>query len=113
VTTTLPDRTTDTRPWLDASWEPRDRARALVAAMTLEQRIAQLHGAMETIDIHALTAQVAEEGGDLDQLAEQIQVERHVPPIEELGIPRFGSRTARSASVWATAPPALPPRRCR
>ena len=57
--------------------------------MTLEQKIAQLHGAMETIDIYALTAQAAESGADMDQLAAQIQVERHVAAIEELGIPRF------------------------
>jgi beta-glucosidase len=57
--------------------------------MTLEQKIAQLHGAMETIDIYAITAQAAESGADMDQLAAQIQIERHVTAIEELGIPRF------------------------
>jgi beta-glucosidase-like glycosyl hydrolase len=57
--------------------------------MTLEQKIAQLHGAMETIDIYAITAQAAESGADMDQLAAQIQVERHVRAIDELGIPRF------------------------
>ena len=57
--------------------------------MTLEQKIAQLHGAMETIDIYALTAQAAESGADMDQLAAQIQIERHVTAIDELGIPRF------------------------
>ncbi|WP_203789152.1 beta-glucosidase family protein [Paractinoplanes rishiriensis] len=57
--------------------------------MTLEQKIAQLHGAMETIDIYALSAQAAQSGADMDQLAAQIRVERHVPAIEELGIPRF------------------------
>jgi beta-glucosidase len=57
--------------------------------MTLEQKIAQLHGAMETIDIYALSRQAAEEGADLDQLAAQIRVERHVTGIDELGIPRF------------------------
>jgi beta-glucosidase len=36
--------------------------------MTLEQKIAQLHGAMETIDIYALSAQAAESGADMDQL---------------------------------------------
>src|SRR4051795_11487359 len=67
----------------------REQAERLVAGMTLEQKIAQLHGAMETIDIYALTARAAEAGEDLDQLASQIQVERHVAAIEELGIPRF------------------------
>jgi hypothetical protein len=57
--------------------------------MSLEQKIAQLHGAMETIDIYAITAQAAESGADMDQLATQIRVERHVAAIDELGIPRF------------------------
>src|SRR3954469_19835751 len=78
-----------TSAWQDTSLPPRERAESLVAAMTLEQKIAQLHGAMETIDIYALSSQVAESGGDLDRLAAQIQIERHVPAIEELGIPRF------------------------
>jgi beta-glucosidase len=57
--------------------------------MTLEQKIAQLHGAMETIDIYALSAQSAQSGEDMDELAAQIRVERHVRAIDELGIPRF------------------------
>ncbi len=40
-----------TAPSFDTTLPPRNRARELVAAMTLEQKIAQLHGAMETIDI--------------------------------------------------------------
>ena len=75
--------------WQDTSLSPRERAEKLVEAMTLEQKIAQLHGAMETIDIYAITAQAAESGADMDQLAAQIQIERHVTAIEELGIPRF------------------------
>ena len=39
------------RPWQAPGMQPRQRAEALVAEMTLEQKIAQLHGAMETIDI--------------------------------------------------------------
>jgi beta-glucosidase len=78
-----------TSPWQDSSLSPRERARKLVEAMTLEQKIAQLHGAMETIDIYAITAQAAESGADMDQLAAQIRVERHVSAIQELGIPRF------------------------
>ena len=77
------------RPWTDTSLSPRERAQRLVAAMSLEQKIAQLHGAMETIDIYALTTQAAESGEDMDQLAAQIQIERHVAGIDELGIPRF------------------------
>jgi beta-glucosidase len=75
--------------WHDTSLSPRERATKLVEAMTLEQKIAQLHGAMETIDIYAITAQAAESGADMDQLAAQIHIERHVRAIEELGIPRF------------------------
>jgi beta-glucosidase len=75
--------------WQDTSLSDRERAIKLVEAMTLEQKIAQLHGAMETIDIYAITAQAAESGADMDQLAAQIRVERHVKAIEELGIPRF------------------------
>jgi len=78
-----------TSPWHDTSLPSRERATKLVEAMTLEQKIAQLHGAMETIDIYALSAQAAESGADMDQLAAQIRIERHVPAIEELGIPRF------------------------
>jgi beta-glucosidase len=78
-----------TSPWQDTSLPPRERARMLVEAMTLEQKIAQLHGAMETIDIYSIAAQAADSGADMDQLAEQIHVERHVPAIDELGIPRF------------------------
>ena len=79
----------DARPWEDKTKAPGERARALVAAMSLDQKIAQLHGAMETIDIYAITAQAAESGADMDQLAAQIRVERHVGAIDELGIPRF------------------------
>jgi beta-glucosidase len=75
--------------WQDRSLSARERARLLVAAMTLEQKVAQLHGAMDTIDIYAMSAAMAESGADLDQLAAQVQVERHVPAIDELGIPRF------------------------
>jgi beta-glucosidase len=71
-----------------ASLSPRERALALVAAMTLEQKIAQLHGAMETIDIYGLAAQVTTKE-EMDALAAQIEVQRHVAGIEELGIPRF------------------------
>jgi beta-glucosidase len=45
--------TETTRGWQDAALPPREQAERLVASMTLEQKIAQLHGAMETIDIYA------------------------------------------------------------
>ncbi|MEI2778438.1 MAG: glycoside hydrolase family 3 C-terminal domain-containing protein [Tetrasphaera sp.] len=79
---------TDDRTWLDPTRPPRDRAEALVAAMSLEQKIAQLHGAMETIDIYGLDAH-AETPEEMEQLAAQIRVERHVAAIDDLGIPRF------------------------
>ncbi|HLM21295.1 MAG TPA: glycoside hydrolase family 3 C-terminal domain-containing protein [Propionibacteriaceae bacterium] len=81
--------TETTFAWQDTSLSPRERAEKLVEAMTLEQKIAQLHGAMETIDIYAITREATESGADMDQLAAQIRVERHVKAIEELGIPRF------------------------
>ena len=96
------------RPWLDTALSPRERAQALVAAMTPEQKIAQLHGAMETIDIYALSNSAAS-AEEMDQLAAQIRIERHVEGIEELGIPRFritngpwGSscRATSSSSRW-------------
>jgi beta-glucosidase len=75
--------------WQDTSLSARERAEKLVEAMTLEQKIAQLHGAMETIDIYAITREATEAGADMDQLAAQIRIERHVKAIDELGIPRF------------------------
>jgi beta-glucosidase len=75
--------------WQDTSLSPRERAKKLVEAMTLEQKIAQLHGAMETIDIYTISREATEAGADMDQLAAQIQIERHVKAIDELGIPRF------------------------
>jgi beta-glucosidase len=58
--------------WQDTSLSPHERAKKLVEAMTLEQKIAQLHGAMETIDIYAIAVRAAESGADMDQLAAQI-----------------------------------------
>ena len=99
--------------WQDTSLSPRERAKKLVEAMTPEQKIAQLHGAMETIDIYALSAQAAESGADMDQLAAQIRIERHVPAIEELGIPVSGSLTARWVSAWVTVRRVRRPRPCQ
>ena len=76
------------KPWLDHTATPRERATRLVAAMSLEQKIAQLHGAMETIDIYSLSNQ-ATTAEEMEQLAAQIRIERHVAAIDELGIPRF------------------------
>src|SRR4051794_41323692 len=84
-----PTLSVTTSAWQDTSLSPRERATKLVEAMTLEQKIAQLHGAMDTIDIYAITAQAAESGADMDQLAAQIRIERHVAGIDQRGIPRF------------------------
>ena len=78
------------RPWMDQTLSPRERAVLLVEAMSLEQKIAQLHGNMETIDIYAmLNADDVDDQDKMEQLGAQIRVERHVAAIEELGIPRF------------------------
>ncbi|MGD8199347.1 beta-glucosidase [Ornithinimicrobium sp. W1679] len=76
------------RPWMDGSADPRTRAEALVSDMSLEQKVRQLHGNMETIDIYALTS-AATTAEEMDQLAAQITVERHVAADDELGIPRM------------------------
>ncbi len=75
-------------PWMDKTLSPRQRAEKLVAAMTLEQKIQQLHGAMATIDIYAISTQVTSKE-EMEQLAAQLRIERHVKGIDELGIPRF------------------------
>ena len=76
------------RPWLDTTRTPRERAVDLVAAMTLDQKIEQLHGAMATIDIYSL-ANSATTAEEMEQLAAQIRIERHVVANDQLGIPRF------------------------
>ncbi|ALC91674.1 beta-1,3-N-acetylglucosaminyltransferase [Bacillus sp. FJAT-18017] len=88
----LKESDTNSFPWMDQSLSPRERAEKLVAAMTLEQKIAQLHGAMETINIYALPTADEMNGMDAEEqekLMAQLQVQRHVKGIEELGIPRF------------------------
>lgn len=79
---------TPDRPWMDVSADPRTRAEALVSAMSLEQKVRQLHGNMETIDIYGM-ASAATTAEEMDQLAAQIRVERHVAADDELGIPRM------------------------
>lgn len=83
----MTDQATD-RPWMDESLSPRDRAQRLVDAMTLEQKIRQLHGNMETIDIYGSLSQ-ATTAEEMDQLATQIRVDRHVIADDDLGIPRM------------------------
>lgn len=65
--------------WMDSTKAPEARAQLLVAAMTLEQKIAQMHGNMETIDIYS----------NVDPDINQFDVKRHVAGIEELNIPRM------------------------
>lgn len=80
----------DSHPWMNASLSPRERAEKLVDAMTVEQKIAQLHGNMETIDIYAFSNAVGEmTAEEMEQLAAQIQIERHVLGDEDLDIPRM------------------------
>ena len=86
---TIDDLSNTNRPWLDTTLPPRERAERLVEAMDLDQKIAQLHGAMETIDIYGLAHQAAESGEDMDALAAQIRIDRHVAAVDELDIPRF------------------------
>lgn len=76
------------RAWLDATLAPRERAVALVAAMTLDEKIEQLHGAMQTINIYEFSNNVAT-AEEMEQLVAQIRIERHVRANDELGIPRF------------------------
>ncbi|MCT1442952.1 hypothetical protein [Corynebacterium glucuronolyticum] len=45
---------------------------------------------METINIYSFSNHIDPDDEDaMEQLATQIRIERHVPEIEELGIPRF------------------------
>lgn len=101
--------TTDKRPWEDTSRGPRERAEALVAAMTLEQKIAQLHGNLETIDIYSIEIDL----GDEDAAANMFEVKRHVAGIDELGIPRMRVTNGPVGSAWATGWRRRRPRRCR
>lgn len=72
----------DARPWEDTARPAEERARALVSAMTTQQKVAQLHGNMETIDIYSID--ITAEG-----IADQLEVKRHVVADDELGIPRM------------------------
>lgn len=83
--------TPGSQPWMDTSLTPSERAEALVAAMTLEQKISQLHGNMATIDIYAMSTAMSEitDAEEMARLAAQVRVDRHVVGIEELGIPRM------------------------
>ena len=92
------DTKMNTLPWMDKSLSPHERAEKLVAAMTLEQKIAQLHGAMETINIYtlpsadeinAMNAEEQEAVHGSDSSAAPCKGYRGV------GIPAFGLPTAQ------------------
>jgi beta-glucosidase len=59
--------------WMDKSLTPARRADLLIAAMTLDQKIQQLHG----------------QGGDIPEVPECGRGMRHIPGIPELKIPTF------------------------
>ena len=63
----------DALPWMDASKSPSERADLLVGAMTLDQKIAQLHG----------------QGGTVPEVPECGSSIRKVPGIPALQIPTF------------------------
>ncbi|HZK32082.1 MAG TPA: glycoside hydrolase family 3 C-terminal domain-containing protein, partial [Corynebacterium sp.] len=71
------------RPWMDPAASPRERAKLLVAAMTLAQKVDQLGGAMNTINPYNLDLT------DPDLDVNQLEVWRHADPVEELGVPRL------------------------
>lgn len=71
------------RPWMDATKTPRERAELVVEAMTLEQKVDQLGGAMSTINPYDMD--LTDPDTDLNQL----EVWRHADPVEELGVPRL------------------------
>lgn len=73
-------------PWMDPTLTPQERAEALVAAMSTEQKIAQLHGGMETVDIYSLDL-TAHDDDDPD--SNIYELKRHVPALEALQIPRM------------------------
>ncbi|WP_084102859.1 glycoside hydrolase family 3 protein [Demequina sp. NBRC 110051] len=81
---------TPAHPWMDGKLTPRERAVALVEAMTLEQKIGQLHGAMGAIDISAF-AEAAETMTEeqMEEFAATIRIDRHVKGDEDLDIPRL------------------------
>jgi beta-glucosidase len=63
----------DGLPWMNTSLSPQQRAHLLVSAMTLDQKIEQLHG----------------QPGPVPELPECGSPSRHVPGIPELAIPTF------------------------
>ena len=72
--------TTTSNAWQDTANTPSERALALVAAMSLEQKIDQLHGQMASFDIYDLPDNF--DGSNFDLV-------RHVGANDELGIPRM------------------------
>lgn len=81
----------ESKPWMDASKSDRQRAEELVSAMTLEEKIAQLHGGMKTINIYDVDMSAMQDLSDeeYDEMMTQLRVERHVEGIDSLEIPRM------------------------
>lgn len=97
-------------PWMDSTKTPREHAEALVAAMDLEQKIAQLHRAMETVDIYALSNEVSS-AEEMEQLTEQIRIRRHAAATDELEIPRMRVTNGPvGVGMGDGYPPPRPPR---
>jgi len=82
---------TDNFPWMDETLTDRERAEKLVDAMSLEQKISQLHGGMKTIDIYNIDMEAMKDLSEeeYEEQMAQLRVERHVNGIDELGIPRM------------------------
>lgn len=79
------------QPWMNKSLSNRERAIELVQAMSLDQKIAQLHGGMKTIDIYNIDMEEMENLSEeeYEEMMTQLRVERHVLGDEDLGIPRM------------------------
>lgn len=77
--------------WLDHSKSAKERAEALVAAMSLEDKIGQLHGGMKTINIYNIDMEAIQNLSEeeYEEQMTQLRVERHVKENEDYAIPRM------------------------
>lgn len=70
----------------------RDKAKELVARMSVDEKIQQLHGSMATINIYDMPPidEIQAMGPEaMEEFLEQVRIQRHVKGNEALGIPRF------------------------